>query len=211
MPLIAAKLLRRLARGCAAQNLVAARLPDPRHLAQREGLAGSRIAFYQRQRRRRQHRLRGHPLIRRQAAAGQQTDAGRVRPEARDRAGDRHGARQDFQVLHFGGPRRGDVLRLAIGAVLHQTHRRARAHCLAHQSRKLCLRQHQPVLERGYDIAPGKHRPLRLHHHQNMLRVLLQIERVGLCHLRVPLLFARRHALAPRPLGDMPLWPRGSR
>ena len=147
--------------------------------------------------------MRGHPLIRRQAAAGQQTDAGRGRAEARDRAGDRHGARQDFQPLHFGGPRRGDVLRLAIGAVLHQTHRRARAHCLAHQSRKLCLRQHQPVLERGYDIAPGKHRPLRLHHHQNMLRVLLQIERVGIRHIRAPVRFARDFALASRMTGHM--------
>ena len=128
-----------------------------------------------------------------------------ARGRCRGRAGGRHGARQGFQPLHFGGPGGGDVLRLAIGAVLHQTHRRARFHCLGHQARKLCLRQHQPVPEPGFDIAPGKHRPLRLHHHQNMRRVLLQIQRVGLCHLRVPLLFARRHALAPRPLGDMPI------
>ena len=79
----------------------------------------------------------------------------------------------------------------------------ARAHCLAHQSRKLCLRQHQPVLERGYDIAPGKHRPLRLHHHQNMLRVLAQIERVGIRHIRAPVRFARDFALASRMTGHM--------
>ena len=59
-----------------------------------------------------------------------------------------------FQALHFTSPGRGDVLRLAIGAVLHQTRGCARAHCLRHQSRKLCRRQHQPVPEPGFDIAP---------------------------------------------------------
>ena len=73
-----------------------------------------------------------------------------------------------FQALHFTGPGRGDVLRLAIGAVLHQTRGCARCHCRRHQARKLCCRQHQPVPEPGFDIAPGKHRPLRLHDHQNM-------------------------------------------
>ena len=99
-----------------------------------------------------------------------------------------------FQALHFTSPGRGDVLRLAIGAVLHQTRGCARCHCLGHQSRKLCCRQHQPVPEPGFDIAPGKHRPLRLHHHQNMRRVLLQIQRVGLCHLRAPV---RSRAVSP--------------
>ena len=94
-------------------------------------------------------------------------------------------------------------MRLAIGAVLHQTHRRARSHCLGHQARKLCLRQHQPVLEPGFDIAPGKHRPLRLHHHQNMRRMLLQIERVGIRHIRAPVRFARGFALASRMIGHI--------
>ena len=151
----AAKLLRRLARCRAAQNLKPARLPQPRHLAQREGLAGSRIAFYQRQRRRRQHRFRRHPLIRRQAAAGQQTDAGRGRPAAA-RPGPAIAmsrARISSRCISQ-GPRRGDVLRLAIGAVLHQTQRRTRCHCLRHQSRKLALRQHHPVPQGGLRYHP---------------------------------------------------------
>ena len=108
-------------------------------------------------------------------------------------------------TLHFRGPRRGDVLRLAIRAVLHHTHRRARCHCRRHQSRKLCLRQLHPVPEPGFDMAPGKHRPLRLHHLQNMRRVLLQIPRVGLCHLRAPLRFARGFAMPSRMIGHMPI------